>query len=125
MLNDRCYWNFQVGKEGASLRVRNVSLTIPQGAIDKEITITLAISENAFDIPKSSGSRVFVGPVVHCLPHGLYFKRLVKLAFDYSPEEVQEPSKMLVLYRYVFLHAYLSYRSDELNLNYEYRCLCL
>ncbi|KAI0219723.1 hypothetical protein LSAT2_028753 [Lamellibrachia satsuma] len=109
--NDRFYWNFQVGPEGAKLevknvsqtfpqdapeierdslfgpegsnvQVKNVSLTIPPDALEKELTITIAISWNRSDLPKLDDGQFLVGPVVHCLPHGLYFKRPVKLSFQ-------------------------------------------
>ena len=81
--------------------MKNVSLTIPPGALEEELTITMAISSNKKDQPKLPHNQLLVGSVVHCLWHGLKFKRQIKLSFDYDPEEVQASSKMLVLYRYV------------------------
>ena len=80
--------------------MRNISLTIPQGALEEELTITMAISSNEEDLPKLPDNQHLVGPVVHCLWHGLEFKQAVKLSFDYDPEAVQVSSKMLVLHRY-------------------------
>ncbi|KAI0226068.1 hypothetical protein LSAT2_023224 [Lamellibrachia satsuma] len=97
VLNDRWYWNFHVGPEGCFIRVRNVSLTIPKGALEKERTISIAFSYNTSDRPKLPYNQLLVGPVVHCLPHGMAFKHCVTLSFDYDPEAVQESSKMLVL----------------------------
>ena len=104
MLNDRRYWNFHVGPEGCCIHVRNVSLTIPKGALEKERTISIAFSYNTSDQPKLPYNQLLVGPVVHCLPHGLSFKQPVTLSFDYNPEAVQESSKMLVLYRYTITY---------------------
>ena len=81
--------------------MRNISLTIPPGALEEQLTITMAISYNEEDLPKLPDKQLLVGPVVHCLWHGLEFKRPIKLSFDYGPEAVQASSKMLVLYRYV------------------------
>ncbi|KAI0221409.1 hypothetical protein LSAT2_027246, partial [Lamellibrachia satsuma] len=97
VLNDRRYWNFNVCPEGCCIHVGNVSLTIPKGALEKERTISIAFSYNTSDRPKLPYNQLLVGPVVHCLPHGMAFKQPVTLSFDYYPEAVQESSKMLVL----------------------------
>ena len=101
MLNDRQYWNFCVGPEGCCIHVRNISLTIPKGALEKERTISIAFSYNASDRSKLPYNQLLVGPVVHCLPHDMSFKRPVTLSFYHDLQAAQESSKMLVLCRYV------------------------
>jgi len=98
--------------------VRNVSLTIPPNALPHELTLTLAISCNTSDVPDLSDNQHLVGPVVHCLPHGLEFNKPVTLSFH--DLNVREKScKILVKYRYkailfvVFLPMLVL--SDELN----------
>ena len=95
------------GPEGSNVQVKNVSLTIPPDALEKELTITIAISWNRSDLPKLDDGQFLVGPVVHCLPHGLYFKRPVKLSFQCE----QKVMDMQVLSRYVILficaHSYI------------------
>ena len=103
--NDRRYWNFEVGQDGAKLQVRNISLTVPPGALMEECTITVAISCNPSDIPKLPDNQHLVGPVVHFLPHGLKFQQPVTLSF-HGITVMQESSKMLVLHRYEFLYTF-------------------
>ena len=79
--------------------MKNVSLTIPPDVLKKVLAITIAISWNRSDLPKLDDGQFLVGPVVHCLPHGLYFKRSVKLPFYYE----REKSDIQVLSTYVIL----------------------
>ena len=81
---DRFYWNINVGPTGANIEATNISLKIPQDALDSEVTITLAISWNKADLPRLQDDQRLVGPIIHCLPHGLRFKKPVTLSFDYS-----------------------------------------
>ncbi|KAI0230594.1 hypothetical protein LSAT2_019088 [Lamellibrachia satsuma] len=99
--NDRRFWNFKVGPEGATLHVRNVSFTIPAGALEKKVIITIVISCKKSDEPKLKDDQRFIGPVVYCLPHGLSFKRPVTLQFNYDLEAVPASSSMQLWYRYV------------------------
>ena len=101
MWNDRRYWNFDVGQDGATLQVRNVSLIVPPCALTKELTLTVAISCNASDMPKLPDNQHLVGPVVHFFPHGLTFQQPVTLSFN-GITVMQESSKLLVLYRYEY-----------------------
>ena len=92
VLDDRFYWNFNVGPKGDTLHLENVALVIPEGALDRELTVTLAISCNAADMPKLSDGRCLLGPVIHCLPHGLHFDKPATLSFDYyCTAELQNP----------------------------------
>ena len=70
----------------------NVSLKIPPGALERDIAITLAISGNTSDLPQLDDDQRLVGPIVHCLPHGLHFKKSVTLSFDYSHTAVVPPN---------------------------------
>ena len=100
--NDRHYWNVQIGHNGKTVCMGDVSLTIPEGALEHEITITIGISQNPSDLPELRPNQAVVGPVVHCLPHGLSFKQPVTLSIDCDPEVVQESSVITALSRYVF-----------------------
>ncbi|KAI0235002.1 hypothetical protein LSAT2_014615 [Lamellibrachia satsuma] len=93
---DRLYWNVNAGPAGATLEAMNVSLIIPPGALDRKITVTLVISGNKSDLPQFKNGQLndderLVGPVVHCLPHGLHFKKPVTLLFDCSHTSVLPP----------------------------------
>ena len=116
--DDTFFWNFQVGPEGGRLlvkdvvqmfprhaldekqelayglngcnvQVEDVSLSIPPGALENEITVTLGISWGKSDVSTMSRDQVLVGPVVHCLPNDLHFNRPVKLSFHCRHEAVQ------------------------------------
>ena len=100
--NDRHYWNVQIGYNGKTVRIGDVSLTIPEGALEHEITITIGISQDPSDRPELQANQALVGPVVLCLPHGLSFKRPVTLSIDCDPEVVQESSVITALSRYSF-----------------------
>ena len=84
VLDDRFYWNFLVGPGGDTLQLENVSLVIPEGALERELTVTLAISCNSSDMPLLTDDQRLFGPIIHCLPHGLQFKKPVTLSFDDS-----------------------------------------
>ena len=89
-----------MGPSGGELEVMNVKLSIPEGALDRDTTITIAISNNKSDRPKLKNDQSFVGPVVHCLPHGLRFNKPVTLLFHYSQVTIDEtPCNMNVLCR--------------------------
>ena len=108
--NDRRYWNFHVGQDGAKLQVRNVSLTVPPGALMKQRTLTVAISCNASDIPKLPDNQHLVGPVMHFHPHGLRFQQPVTLSF-HGITVMQESSKDIGLVQvkvYIFYYFYQS-----------------
>ena len=100
VLNDRFYWNFTVGPAGDTLQVGNMTLFIPEGALNTERTITLAISSNTADLPELSGDERLFGPIVHCLPHGLQLNKPATLSFDYSQAAaLKEPPNMQVWHR--------------------------
>ncbi|KAI0213683.1 hypothetical protein LSAT2_001257 [Lamellibrachia satsuma] len=94
---DRLYWNVNAGRAGAALEEMNVSVTVPPGALERNITVTLVISGNKSDLPQFKNGQLnddqrLVGPVVHCLPHGLHFKKPVTLLFDCSHTAVLPPN---------------------------------
>ena len=78
-------------------------MSIAKDAFDKDITIKIAVSHNGQDRPPQNEDYKVVGPIIHCLPHGLQFRKPLALSFgcnlhlaapDASPN-------LQVLYRYV------------------------
>ena len=99
VLDDRFYRNFHVGPRGDTLELENTTLFIPEGALNREHTITLAISCNEADMPELSGDERPFGPIVHYLPHGLTFDRPATLSFGYrQAAALREPPMMQVWY---------------------------
>ncbi|KAK2163715.1 hypothetical protein NP493_1443g00074 [Ridgeia piscesae] len=50
-INERFYWTFTVGPAGGIFRVMNIILSIPKDAVDKDVTIKIAVSHNDQDRP--------------------------------------------------------------------------
>ena len=73
-----------MGPAGGKLQVEIVTLVIPEGALDRKLTVTLAISYNQTDMPHCNDDQRLTGPVIHLLPHGLRFKKPATLSFDIS-----------------------------------------
>ena len=102
-INERYYWTFTVGQAGGNFQVMNIFLSIPKDAVDKDVTIQIAVSHNDQDRPPVNQSYSVVGPVIHCLPHGLHFKKTVALLFGCNLHLATQnpPPDLQVIYRYV------------------------
>ena len=100
-INERFYWTFTVGPAGGILRVMNIILSIPKDAVDKDVTIKIAISHNDQDRPPQE-SYCVVGPVIHCLPHGFQFRKPVALSFGCNSHLAapKAAANLQVLHRY-------------------------
>ena len=102
-INERYYWSFTVGQAGGIFHVMNIILTIPKDAVDKDVTFKIAVSHNDQDRPPVNQSYSVVGPVIHCLPHGLHFKKTVALSFgcNLHLSTQNPPPNLQVLHRCV------------------------
>lgn len=83
--DDRFRWKFTVGPAGGVLQVMNITMCVPESAVDKPQDITIGISQNPADVPTLDGGQSLASPVIHCLPHSARFRRPVTLSFGYNP----------------------------------------
>ncbi len=74
--------SFTVGKDGATVKAKGVSLVIPEGALDKEVTITAKSTDKAVPQGKEAISQVYeFGPA------GTKFKKDVDVIFNTDKPE--------------------------------------
>ena len=110
--NERFYWTFNVGPAGGIFRVMDIMLSVAKNAVDKDIAIKIAISHNDQDRPSLSEDYSVVGPIIHCLPHWLQFRKPVALSFGCNLHVAapEASPNLCVLYRYlVQLHVLYRY----------------
>ena len=90
----------------------DIVLSVPKNAVDIDVTIKIAVSHNDQDRPPVNQSYSVVGPVIHCLPHGLHFKKTVALSFGCNLHLATQnpPPDLQVLYRCVHRATYLETR---------------
>ena len=94
----RFLWKFTVGPTGGVLQVMNITMCVPENAVDKQQDIIIGISQNAADQPTLDGKHSLASPVIHCLPHGTRFRRPVALSFGYNAYYTEnEMCKLTVL----------------------------
>ena len=94
----RFLWKFTVGPTGGVLQVMNITMCVPENAVDKPQDIIIGISQNAADQPTLDGKHSLASPVIHCLPHGTRFRRPVALSFGYNAYYTEnEMCKLTVL----------------------------
>ena len=81
----------------------NTMLSIAKDAVDKDVTIKIGVSHNDQDRPPLKQDYSVVGPIIHCLPHGLQFRKPVSLSFGCNLHlaETDVSPNLQVLYRYV------------------------
>ena len=80
----RFLWKFTIGPTGGVLQVMNITMCVPENAVDKPQDIIIGVSQNAADHPALDGKHSLASPVIHCLPHGTRFRRPVALSFGYN-----------------------------------------
>ncbi|KAI0224801.1 hypothetical protein LSAT2_024199 [Lamellibrachia satsuma] len=79
--NERFYWTFKVGPAGGIFQVMNIMLSIAKDAVDEAVTFKIGVSHNDQDRPPLKQDYSVVGPIIHCLPHELQFRKPVALSF--------------------------------------------
>ena len=80
----------------------NIMLSIPKDAVDEDVKIKIGVSHNDQDRPPLKQDYSVVGPIFHCLPHGLQFRKPVALSCGCNLHlaEPDASPNLQMLYRY-------------------------